>query len=462
MSRKIFLYLSLIFIAFHLLSIFGFFYLPVRNIAFVFILLATISLAFYKFEYALLILLAEFLFGQAGHFFEFRNISLRLALLLSILIFWLIRKIVRKEEFQFLKSNIFIYLVILSLFILIAFFKGFIGGNQKILAIRDFISYGYFLLVFPLVDFFKKEENKIHFSKILIVAIVGVSLFTLLNLFLYSQQLVRVHDQYYRWIRNIAIGKITALPDNFFRIVFPSHLWLVPVFLILVSCFLTKKIESKLKNNLLILSILISLAILTNFSRIYFLALLFGLCFLKINLSWRKWIVSIIFIVLILILEFFLLYFLVTGQLTGGRLLGQRMETIYQPEEELSALTRLSLLPELKNKISENFLFGTGLGTEISFIEPITQLPKTTYHLDWGWFEMPLELGFFGLLAYLIFLANLFYRLFQKICLVKSEEKRLYIGLLAGLASLVLANLTGPFLFHSLGIFYQVMVISFL
>ena len=84
---------------------------------------------------------------------------------------------------------------------------------------------------------------------------------------------------------------------------------------------------------------------------------------------------------------------------------------------------------------------------------------KTTFHLDWGYLEIWVELGLFGLIAYALVLISIFYQGWQTIKKLKKHvfEKRLVIGLLAGLASLIMASLTGPFLFHPIGIFYLVL-----
>lgn len=454
---KKFFYFLLVFVFFYFASLIGFFNSTVQITCFFLIVGLFIFLAFWRFEYAVLFFLAEFLFGQAGHFFEYRNISLRSTLLILLILFWFFRKVIRKQPIEIFKEKIIWPFFLFLIFLIIAALRGYFIFNDKSLVLKDAISYSFFLAIFPLYEFFRKPVCQLRFLKILVAAVVGITIFTLFNLFLYSNQLSQVHDSYYWWLRNILIGKITAMGGGFFRVVFPSHLLMIPIFLIFFNCLLNNKLASKVKNQILLITILISLSILTNFSRIYFLSLIFGLCFLKIGLKWRKWLSVLILVLLVLVFEFILLYFLTTGRLIGGQVLLSRVETVVQPEEELSALTRLRILPDLKNKIASNFIFGTGLGSQVSYLDPLTNQYKTTFHIDWGWLELLLELGFFGLLSYLFFLGFIFYRLIRKI-----KFDRLYIGLLAGLATLLFANLTGPFLFHPLGILYQILIICLL
>jgi len=121
----------------------------------------------------------------------------------------------------------------------------------------------------------------------------------------------------------------------------------------------------------------------------------------------------------------------------------------------------MNILPRLLDQLKKQPVLSYGLGTTVSYFDPVTQTQKSTFHLDWGYLEMWLELGFFGLLAYLSLLFYIFYQGWRKIReLTETWQKRLVVGLLAGLAALMTATLTGPFLFHPLGIFYVVFTAS--
>lgn len=457
LDRRI-IYLLFAFFFLYLASLAGFFQPIFEDIVFLLPMSIMVFLAFWRFNYAILFFLGEFLFLQAGHFFELGGISLRLVFLIFLIGFWFFKTVIRKEPIIFFQSPVMPFLVVFSFFILFSILRGYFS-NDKILVIRDGIAYSFFLLVLPLSEFFRKKKNRILFTYILAAAIIGVAVFTLFNLFLYAHQLSQVHDPYYWWLRNVLIGKVTAMAGGFFRIVFPSHLWILPIFLVVLSLILDKK-NSKYREKLLFFSILMSLVILTNFSRVYLLGLGFGLFFLKIGLSWRRWLAACLIILIIFVSEFILLWFLVTGNWLGAQILFGRMGTVVQPEEELSSLTRLRILPDLKNQIMHNFWLGRGLGSQVSYLDPLSGQMQKTFNIDWGWLEMLLELGFFGLASYIIFLIAVFYSLIRKIKTSIETEKRFYIGLMAGLASLLFVNITGPFLFHPIGIFYQVLVIS--
>ncbi|MDD2646662.1 MAG: O-antigen ligase family protein [Patescibacteria group bacterium] len=457
-DRRFWLCLA-IFFAFNLISFLGFHVLIVQVVFFWLLVFLMICLVIWRFDFAILLFLGELLFGQAGHFLEWQNISLRSALMIILLIGWLTRKIVKQEKILFFQQSISVYCLVLALMVLLAVGRGFWNNHESLLVIQDAMAYGFFLLVFPLSEFFRKESYWPWLTRILAVAVIGVSILTLANLFIYSAGLSQVHDNYYWWLRQIAVGKVTDLGSGFYRIVFPAHLWMLPLLLVLLSLVLGRNVSRGERKNLIILAVAISLSLMINFSRGYFLGILAGLMLLKLNLSWRRWLIAFILILLVFVVEFNLIYFLTTGKLAGLTFLSGRLGTITQPEEELSSLTRLRILPNLLFQIKQNPIFGPGLGSMVSFLNPLNNLITKTSNPDWGWLEMWLELGLLGLMVYLAFSGKL---IFSYLKGASRFSRDLSVGLAVGFVSLMVANLTGPFLFHPLGIFYQVLMISFI
>ena len=460
--------IAYIFFVFQLLSILGYVWPSISNIIFWLIILGAVWLSLHRIEYGFLILFFEFFAGHQGHMFEFAGLSLRLSLFLVVMFIWLIKKIINKEHgqllSQFLKSpGLSVFLIFLFV-IFLALFQGLIQNNP-VLAIKDFINYSYLFLIFPLIDILKKVRFQKSVFKLSQAATIGLGLLTIIVLILFVINLAEVHDQFYWWWRGTVIGKATATSNNFFRIVTPAHLLILPLFLVYLS-FLTeiRKLKSREKKWLIWLSIFASSALLINFSRAYFLGILIGLILLAKGLNWRRWLVFSCLVILILIIEFGLLFGLVNGgqALQGLDFFKNRMRTLISPEQEISSLTRMNILPRLIEKISDQPIFGRGLGATVSYIDQLTGQEKSTFHLDWGYLEIWLELGLFGLISYGLILFYIFYQGWQKIKILSRDifQKRLIIGLLAGLASLIVATLTGPFLFHSLGIFYLILTLS--
>jgi len=445
-------------VVFYLLSVAGFYCPILQSIIFCLLVVAMIILVIWRFDWAMIFFLAEWFFGQSGHMFEFHGLSLGLILFVILMAGWLVRKIVKKEQFTFFRQPISVGWLLFVLFLFLATLRGYWSHHAENLILGDALSYSFIFLIFPLIEFLKFAKNRQWLVKIVAAAIVGASFFTVFNLLLYSAHLSQVHDSFYWWIRNVLIGKVTDTGQGFFRIVLPAHLWFLPALLVALAAWWQKELSPRAKKQLIFSAILLSLALLINFSRAYFLGLIIGLLLFKIFLPWRKWIIFLLAVVVILVIEFNAIYFITTGHWGGLGFLSGRLGTIVQPEDEMSSLTRLRILPGLLANIKNNLLVGTGLGTTIAYQDPLSQTLKSTYYIDWGWLQLLVDLGLLGFVAYLIFLGQILVGLIKKICL--KINMVFYAGLLAGLLALMVATLTGPFLFHPLGLFYQLFVVS--
>jgi len=459
-ERKI-LFLVSIFFIFQVLSFLGYRWPNSAGIFFLLIVLGTIGLTFYKFEYGFLILIFEFFFGHDGRMLEFYGISLRFTLFVVLMLIWLVRRAGRFKSF-FINQPLTLLLLLFGLFILLARGRGVIRNNPT-LAIKDFINYSYFLLIFPLVDIFSKKDFYYKVFSIGQSAIIGIGLLTIFIFILFATGAAQVHDSFYWWWRNVAAGKATYAGNNFFRIVTPAHLLILPLFLFYLSFLAESKISQKIQKTIVWSAIFASLTLLINFSRAYFLGILAGLIILAKGLKFRRWLIFSVTVIVLMVCEFVLIYGLASGNFSLGLdIFKNRLETVVGPEQELSSFTRLVILPKILEQIKGNLFFGRGLGSTVSYLNPLNNQMETTLHLDWGYLEICLELGLLGLLIYLSILALIFYQGWRLIARFNILESRATTGLLAGLGSLMVATLTGPFLFHSLGIFYISIIIALL
>jgi len=460
-EKKLFLFTFAAFFLFQFFSFLGYLNPFLSGLFFLLIIIGTFYLTLKNTNFGLLVLFFEFLAGHEGHLFSFKGISLRLSLFLVVMIVWFLKRDFRRLWKKKLKFSSFFLLFIF--FLVFGLIKGFL--NNSLFAIKDFINYAYLFLAFPLAGFFKERQNRRNIYVIFKALIPAIFLLTVFVLILFSTGLAEVHDQFYWWWRGTVIGKATYAGFYFYRIVTPAHLLVLPLLLLALSLwFASGKDEDWEKKALSLALIFGTAALLINFSRAYFLGLLVGLLFLAIGLPKKTWLLGVSVFLLILISELVILFAVTSGgQTLGFDFFGQRMKTLVAPEEELSSATRLMILPVLVEKIKEKPLLGSGLGMEVSYPDPQTREIKKTRHLDWGYLEILAELGIFGFLSFFGLIASLFVKIKEQLKTASSfAEKRIVVGLGAGLLSLLLASITGPFLFHALGIFYLSLVIAFL
>ena len=409
------------------------------------------------------ILIAELLLGGSGHFFEFQGLILRTWFLGIFGIIWLWQKI-SKRDWSYSFSPIFSLAFVGFLGTLgWSIANGLLHNHAPLLIVQDTILYGFFFLLFPAIDFHK--QTKQYLIPILMAFLIGSLLFSLISFTIYASELGTLPDTYYHWFRNIAGGKITDLGNHFFRIVLPEHLLLVPLILITVSSFIRNPKQKKWWW----VALLAAFTILTlNFSRIYFLALGFGLFLLMTKTYWRRWLALSVSIPVTILLLFMSLHLLASnGQSSGLGLLGFKFGSISTPISDPSGAIRMAILPEALRTIQKHPILGSGLGTTVTFFNPQTQVEETRTQFDWGYLEMLAELGGIGVLSYLLFLLAILllilhdrFRDKNDFATIQQNERATIDGLLAGAGSLFVINITTPAIFHGFGILIFVFIIA--
>ncbi|MFA7653607.1 MAG: O-antigen ligase family protein [Candidatus Magasanikbacteria bacterium] len=422
------------------------------------IILATIFVFFCikNISWAWTILIGEILLDGAGHFFELKSLILRIWFLGIFTIIWLIQKISAREKLNLPPKNVLIGMVTFGLFLFYAIANGLALRHSPIFIAQDAILYLFILLIFPAFDF--KKYFLTPYSVIVKTFIVGSVIFSLVTLFLYSSGLAILTDPYYHWFRNIAAGKITDLGQNFFRIVLPEHLFIIPIILVVAACLM----RQPKKPSLWILMICAIIILALNFTRIYILAMIVGLVVLFYRENFKKWFaVSVVALISLLIIFCSLHLVASRGQSLGLELLGVRMTGIQTPVSDPSGAIRLALLPDIFRTIKNNPLLGSGLGTTVTYVDPATKETQTRTQFDWGYLEMIAELGIIGTLAYLSLLVIIILNLFRATYSIDAEKnlQPLRRGLFAGAIALFFINITTPALFQGFGVIYFVLLI---
>jgi len=418
-------------------------------VLFIYVCIKNLSLAW-------LILVAELLLDGAGHFFEFKHLILRTWFLGIFAMFWLYKKIKERRLEILLPRPLVISLVILIIVIFWSILQGFIQQHTTLYILQDAILYFFILLFLPALEF-DSPSNK-QFFNIIKVFIIGTAFFSIITFFIYATGLGVLKDIYYHWFRNIVAGKITDLGQNFFRIVLPEQLFVVPLILVLAS-----KLIKENKNKLIWFLIILLLTILIlNFSRIYFVALAFGMIVLAYKNSFKEWLRISVLLLLSSIIIFVSLNLLVSkGHSWGGQILGVKISGATAPEAELSGAIRLAMLPDIFNTIKKHPFLGSGLGTTVSYADPLTKEIVTRTQFDWGYLEMWAELGLAGLIGFFSYIFILLFYLFKITYSSKENDNRGFLqGLFAGALSFFVINITTPALFQGFGILYFVFLLT--
>ena len=120
---------------------------------------------------------------------------------------------------------------------------------------------------------------------------------------------------------------------------------------------------------------------------------------------------------------------------------------------ESAISSRWSLMPALFKEINKEPFFGQGYGATVTYKSRDPRILQnnpggiyTTYAFEWGYLDLWLKIGFFGLLSYFVLLFVLI-----KYSLSKNNINYLNLGFGMGLVFIILTHIFTPYLNHPLG-----------
>lgn len=390
------------------------------------------------------IIAVEIILGGSGSYLEIFSVSLRTILLILSLSIFLFFKLKDKQIEKITKYKFFPIIFVLLIWAGISSLIGFKNEHSLNNIFSDTIPYLFFLYYFPLKEMITQQNNFLTIIKNALFAVLIGNFIIIAFTFLgFSFNLFVLQDQYYHWYRDVAAGKITELPYNFFRLVLNEHLLIIPILIWLFNDLIEQK--NKLFNHFL--AILTILVLAVNLTRIYFLAFFTGILLSFRKNNWIVWLKYSVIFLLSLIISFTAIHFGASrGKSFGWEIFGLRLQSIAAPQIEGSSLSRMLLLPKIKEKIISNPIWGNGLGDIVTVYSPIFKHDISTPHFDWGYLEIWAELGVIGLILWLTLI----------IMMIKILPSKL----LPVIGSLLIINLTSPALFHVFGIILLVFLMT--
>ncbi len=344
-----------------------------------------------KKEYGYIVVFGELILGGSGHLFDIFGLSLRTILLLVALLFFFFQKEYR--GWANVSKKMQYALGALALWVAVAGSIGLAHGHGLRAVYQDALPFAYLLFIPTLISWWQNARLRQLATRLFIASLIGHTIFSLLALTLFSNHTVLIQDPWYKWIRDVLLGKVTDMGNGFFRVVLPEHLLLVPAIIGTTAAAVYKKIKPWIAFTIAI-SLLTILAV--NFSRTYYLALVFSMF-----VVWSKKYVKRSIVVTggtyaIAALLFVVINIVVShGQSTGLELVSARFGGIVHPSTEESAYTRHALLAPITKKIIAHPVIGNGLGETVT-IQTSDNTTLTTRQFDWGWLELLAETGLVG------------------------------------------------------------------
>lgn len=475
-KNKYFLTLGIIFLL-ETVSYLGYLNGAVNVFAFIALTIAFAFLCVYRFPAALLVALAELIIGSKGYLFYFdlggRQISIRIAFWAILMLFWILnfgkrffadkqKTLAPFQKFSFLKKYFF-----LAAFVVLGVGIALVKHNAFSNWFFDLNAWIYFLILLPWIDYLGQAENRKkiwdNIFAISAAAISWLALKSLAMLFIFTHFSFEAVYSLYRWIRTTGVGEVTLMPNGFYRVFFQSQIYLL--FSWFFAFFIFHQATEKRTKLLSAFALIVSAAvIILSFSRSFWVGMLGGglmaVIISFVYSPWRKWLKSWVLIVIFTVLGFALVmgiakfpYPQPTKDFSASSL-ASRAEI--NPNEAATA-SRWALLPELGKKIKSEPILGSGFGATVTYqasdprvLEVNASGTYTTYAFEWGWLDLWLKLGFFGVLVYLYLL----------IIIIKANLKlKSPVGyaFTSALIALMALNIFTPYLNHPLGIMFIIL-----
>ncbi|MAF24765.1 hypothetical protein CL634_04235 [bacterium] len=443
-----------------------------NQIVFFLIFAATLILSWRDIRVGVLIVLGELMIGSLGQLFTAQilntSISVRTALFTAVFLVWLVKytqKTISSRKIIHLlsKSQIRFEAYLLTLPILYGTLLGLIrvGFSQSYF---DFNSWLFFLLAPAFWEAFV-DKNMIQRSiQVLTAAAIWVGVKTWALLITTSLGIVKIGDSIYNWVRDTRVGEITHIQESLYRIFFQSHIFSLIAILVFLAILHGVKKSSSTKverRNLLLVTFFAISSVVISQSRSLWLGALVGgivLIFLLAGKTqdWKE-AGKTLRTGLILTVVSVLLVSLVTASM-------QPPERIYNTNDAGSK-SRLAQLFPLKVGISQHWLLGNGFGHEITYQSSDPRILNdnsdgkyTTSFFEWGYLDIWLKIGFLGLFIYLNFIREIVRLNLIHLRKATANNRGMTIGLLAGLAALLVTNIFSPYLNHPLGIGYLLLL----
>jgi len=395
-------------------------------------------------------LVVEFFIGSMGRMFNLGanasadgGVSWRIILFVAFLLGWIIRRPKLKPiqpAYYFLAASV-----------LLGVLLGFSRAQPFLYA--DANGWIAFSLLFPAIALAATatEKQKNDFMSALRAALFWLCSKTLVLFYLFSHDFGAFWQGAYLWVRRSGVGEVTIITpaSSAARVFIQSQIY--PTLATLYAMM------RKGKESLAFL-VLCTATVLISFSRSFWIGLMAGL-----------------FILLLVILRRRIINPFANQLIAGAAAVVLVVGLFYIPlpssygnlanvffgranTGEAAAASRWELLPILNAKIAEAPLFGNGFGTTVTYqskdprIVAQTGGVDTTYAFEWGWHDIAVKLGLFGVIAYAWVLVSLFRRL---------GKAHAPAGQ-AMIVALAAVNVFTPYLNHPLGIMILVLAEAWL
>lgn len=445
------------------LSWLSYVWLEARTWITVSVLLVVFIVACYRLLFGVAAVLAELVIGSQGYLLGITspNISLRLGLFTVIgcaAIIWMIRD----RRIALLYTRYWKWYLAIVCVYGIAAATALWHGNHLINLFLDMNGYLYIAMIIPFTQAIRTPTD---LQKLFSVFWAGVTLLiieTIAILFVFSHQVAFQYylPDLYRWLRDFRLAEITMQENNFTRIFFQSHLYVLFGFIAASLQLITKhthRVITVLAFGATLLLLFISYSRSFWVATVLVIVLLAGLAYRQ-HLFWKYigYVVSSSVIGYAIVLGIINVPILGSGAAVDiGSLFVDRTSDV---TSDVGGGSRIALLKPLTRAAFQHPLLGSGFGTTVTYatkdpraLQTSSNGVYTTYAFEWGYLDLWLKLGLVGTIVYISILAALALRLWYE------RQQLLAFIACVGVIAVGMVHLFTPYLNHPLGLSWVIL-----
>ncbi len=473
------------------------------SVLFVVAVVAVVVLSWYRPGIGILAVLGELFVGSQGGYMlalgaaniDGAILSLRMGLFLAVFCTWLARSAIalargRKPQWMTDMKDGCLLLPYLMLLLVFSFgaINGYLRGNGFGNVFFDANGYAFFALFPAFIEGLRDLKVRDWLWFVLAAAVTVTVGKALAVLYFFSHRIFEVAANMYVWVRDTRVGEVTIMQADFHRVFFQSHLFvLVGLFAVFMLAARVKLFRGKqfwIPFALLTLGIA---AMLLGLSRSYWFGGFFGFITMVALLSyvdalkslWKRMLViapvGLLLAVGVIAAVYAFPFPDKTGDVSFASLMGGRAFSV---AGEAAANSRWNLLRELWPVGFEHPVFGSGLGTTVTYatedarlLADIPDAQYTTFAFEWGYHDLWVKFGVIGLVVYAWLIASILKPYVLELRRLRSvasglvsayqlennverlgKQALIVIGVTAGLAAMLATNVFSPYLNHPLGI----------
>lgn len=475
---------------------------PMSGVVLAIVGVATFALTYHRLAWGVALAFFEVMIGAHGHLVDASvggfPLSLRMVIFLAVMGAWAVGVVGRRWRVSFVVWRD-VPFALLALMVAYGAVRGVLMGQAMGALVDDANAYVTLFYLLPLASIVWTQETRRLFITTFFAGTLWVSLFTLALTYVFTHISQEHIWQMYVLVRDTRMFEVTLLSspawiadrlvggDWYFRVFSQAQIF-IPLYILLFSSslfFLRLGKDERIPWGLWGWYAVLFGGFVQSLSRSFLVGFVAGACalwgfwLLGGRGAWSAWSIAArrkLGILGAFAAAVVLLWALISFPFPARPDLSK--SPFYRGDtdnlRELAVSSRWNMLSPLTQAIAAHPVLGEGFGAELTYtsddpriIEMTGTGELTTYRFEWGFLDVWLKMGVFGVLVYAMLLFVLVFQVYRNVrsggvwSFASVRERWLEIGMVSGAVMVFAVHVFTPYLNHPIGLFY-LLVCAFL